>query len=603
MSKREATEQRQRVLLIDDDPAIWALARRALREVPVEVFSEESGERALGRILGDPPDLVLLDHFLPGIDGLEVLRCLKRNQLTSELPVIMVTGSDSHEIITGCFEAGAEDYVRKPFCAAELKSRVRTSLERRKMLRQLKHQAHYDTLTGLPNRAQLLGRIQEAIDHARKFPEYRFGVLFLDFDRFKIINDSLGHDAGDSLLREIAERLRSIVRRDDLVLMDQGAAVPGRLGGDEFVIVLDDLRHGDAWKVAQRILESLSDIYRFGGHVVYSTASIGVVECGREYTTPIDILRDADTAMYEAKGSGGKCCVLFDHPMREKVHARLKIEGDLREALERRQFELYYQPIVSLNTRRLEAFEALIRWRHPARGLVSPLEFIPVAEETQLIIPLGAWVLDEACRQWTDWHRRLGEAAPNGMHVNLSRRQLASPTLVEDVMATLGQYGVPPASLHLEVTESEVMRDREGASRLLQRLRDQGLLIDIDDFGTGYSSLSCLQEIPIDVLKIDGKFIANVEYGRDYAATLHAIITLAQNLNLKIVAEGIETAAHLAMLQSMDCDFAQGYLIGKPMPAAEAEKWIASWADENSAALLESNIGLAAPVVEQYSYI
>lgn len=443
--------------------------------------------------------------------------------------------------------------------------------DRRNMEEELRAAASTDKLTGLPNRALFLDRLQQAVLRAKRLPDYRFAVLFLDFDRFKIINDSLGHKSGDMLLQEAGVRLRSVVRTNDSLSRFATGNTTARLGGDEFVVLLDGIQQvADAQLVADRLLSALARPYHLGEHEVYSTASIGIVTSEIAADSAEDILRDADTAMYEAKLAGKGRYMVFDVSMRQRVQQRLVLENDLRRAVEHGQFFLEYQPIVSLETMEVESFEALIRWEHPECGPISPGEFVPLAEDTGLIVPIGEWVLREACRQFADWRRTAQGAVPRSISVNLSRNQLLLSDLPDKIRQILKENDLPPSALHLELTESAVMRDVESAKQVLRALKEIGLKLNMDDFGTGHSSLACLHQFPFDVLKIDRSFIVSVDRGRDLAALVHAVITLARNLNISVVAEGIETRDQLIMLQSLGCQFGQGFYFSKPLPADKA---------------------------------
>jgi diguanylate cyclase (GGDEF)-like protein/PAS domain S-box-containing protein len=451
--------------------------------------------------------------------------------------------------------------------------------DRKKMEEDLRAAARMDKLTGLPNRTLLLDRLQQAILRYQRSPAAKYAVLYLDFDRFKVINDSLGHGVGDAFLRAAAARLRESLRTVDSIghepVSNDADGTAARVGGDEFVVLLDGLRFAeDARTVAERILESLSRPFTVAGHELVATASIGIVTSEYGHETADAVLRDADTAMYEAKSAGRGRVMMFDESMRNRVQRKLELEHDIRKALEAGQFLLHYQPIVSLETRRLEGLEALVRWQHPDHGMISPGEFIPLAEETGLIVPLGKWVFGAACRQATAWSRAFGPEAVPSLSINLSRHQLSVPDLPAQLHAAALEAGVDPSTIHLEVTESAIMGDTKLATGLLRQIKALGFKVDMDDFGTGYSSLACLHQFPIDVLKIDRSFIANLDRGRDFAALVNAIATLAGNLGITVVAEGVETEAQVTMLQALECQYAQGFYFARPMPAEEVVPYL-----------------------------
>ncbi|WP_146502957.1 putative bifunctional diguanylate cyclase/phosphodiesterase [Rubinisphaera italica] len=445
---------------------------------------------------------------------------------------------------------------------------LRNISEQKLLMTQLHENAYHDVLTGLPNRLSILDSIQDAIDQKK---DDHFALLFLDFDGFKLINDSLGHEVGDELLKAIATRLRSDLRVTDKV---QAA----RLGGDEFVVLLMGLTSpADSIAVTERLLKVLSESYKLGDHTIYSSASIGIVNSEDRFEKASEMLRDADMAMYEAKAAGKACFAVFDHTLHSKAKLRLQIENGLRQAIELNELFLAYQPIISLETGRLSGVEALLRWVHPELGNINPDKFISIAEETGMIVPIGRWVIDEACRQFADWkHSQSVATRPLCVHVNVSRKQLLSSDFAWTVEQSLARHAVPPECLHLEVTESVIMDDPAFMITVLNNLKQLGVKIDIDDFGTGYSSLSCLHEFPIDVLKIDRAFVANIGRVYNFAALLQAILALADNLNLQVVAEGIEDADQLALLQALGCEYGQGYFFAKPMPADEIAGFAAS---------------------------
>ena len=440
---------------------------------------------------------------------------------------------------------------------------------RKAMELELSVAARTDLLTGLANRCALTERLASAVQAVKADPARRFSLLFLDFDRFKLVNDSLGHHAGDRLLREIARRLRINLRASDFAADDSNGNLVARLGGDEFVLLLCDARDtASAQAVARRVIEVLAPAYLILGHEVYSSASIGIALADEHTESADSLLRDADIAMYEAKQAGRACAVVFDGQMHTRLTRRIELENGLRRALGTGQLSLVYQPIVDLESGEMVSVEALARWQHPVLGPISPAEFIPVAEETGLILPLGEWVLRESCRQFMAWRHEAGERAPRTISVNLSRIQMNSPdqlrALLRDVLA---RSGMQADWLQLEVTEREVMRDPQASRSLMQELRRIGVRLAMDDFGTGTSSLGCLREFPFDTIKIDRSFLGDLESDRDVLALVHATMTLLENLGLVSVAEGVETAAQVAVLQSLGCRYAQGYHLSRPVPA------------------------------------
>jgi len=424
----------------------------------------------------------------------------------------------------------------------------------------LRRLAQHDRLTGLPNRELFANRLERALARARRNPESPFAVLFFDFDRFKVINDSLGHQAGDELLKSIARRLSEHIRETDTA---------ARFGGDEFVLLLERLcEPDDAVRKASELLRLFERPHVLGEHEVVSTASIGIVVHEPRYEDAATMIRDADAAMYQAKLSGRSQYRLFDREMHDAVTRRLSIEQELRRAVERGQFELWYQPILSLAGGGVAGVEALLRWRHPERGLLMPDAFIPIAEETGLIIPIGEWVMREACRAMRSFSALPG--GPSYVAVNVSRRQLLHPEIIGVLRTALDESGIEPRRLKIEITESAVMEDRANVVAIMREINALGVELAMDDFGTGYSSLSCLHSFPISILKIDREFVIHMTRKREFAAVMLAIITLAGHLNLTVIAEGIETPEELAQLQAMECAYGQGYHFSRPVPASEA---------------------------------
>ncbi|HEX2094493.1 MAG TPA: EAL domain-containing protein [Longimicrobiaceae bacterium] len=455
---------------------------------------------------------------------------------------------------------------RPRFCIAmveDITERRQAEAERLALEERLRHSALHDPLTGLPNRV-LLG---ERLARAAERPCAPCAVLFLDLDRFKVINDSLGHVEGDELLRVVALRLRGCVRPEDTV---------GRFGGDEFVILLEGAGRDEAVRTAERILDALAVPLDLHGYETFTTACIGIVLSDGSGGPPEHLLRDADMAMYSAKAAGLGQYAVFDRSMHAAALERLQLETDLRHALQRKEFRLHYQPIVSLTMGRIAALEALARWEHPQRGPVPPDRFIPVMEDTGLILPLGSWVLSEAMRQLAEWRARLPAAETLEVSVNVSPRQLRAPGLVEEIDRLLRANGLPPRSLKLELTESSMLEDPAASSALLHRLKAKEVHLYLDDFGTGYSSLSYLHQLPLNAIKIDRSFIRGLDEGaagrQGDGEIVRTIVGLARSLGVPVVAEGVESEEQLATLRTLGCDYAQGYLFSPPVDADAARE-------------------------------
>jgi diguanylate cyclase (GGDEF)-like protein len=482
--------------------------------------------------------------------------------------------------------------LKKPFDSAEVAQLAvaltqKWTMTRRAMLKvdqleglvqqrtgELRHAALHDKLTGLPNRAQLSERLSRALRRHKEQGE-DFALLFLDFDRFKLINDSLGHECGDLLLIAIAERMRAGLGAWAGERGKQDQWMAARLGGDEFIVMVEGAGgQGAVTAAVDSLLGVLRRPYHLRGHEVYITASIGLTTSAMGYASPEEAIRDADAAMYRAKFTGRDRMAVFDRSMHEQTLARLQLETDLRKALDRGEFVLHYQPIVAADTGMIAGTEALLRWKHPTRGWVTPGDFIPLAEETGLILPLGEWVLRTACAQMLAWRQATGHELGIYMSVNLSKRQLLEADLVAQVAAILTATSLDPRQLTLEITESVIMDKPELVAPVLQQIKDMGVGLSMDDFGTGQSSLTCLHRFPTDILKIDRAFIKNLESDRHYTAVVQAIVTLANNLGMRVTAEGIETTAQLAQIQALECNCAQGYLFAPALPAAELQEWL-----------------------------
>lgn len=449
-------------------------------------------------------------------------------------------------------------------------------IERKRAEAQLFHNAFHDVLTGLPNRALFMDRLAHAVVRTKRRDDCLFAVLFLDVDRFKVVNDSLGHLVGDELLQRIAQRLEACVRSGDTV---------ARLGGDEFTILLEDIKDiSEATQIAERLQEELALPFVLNKHEVFTAVSIGIALSSNGCEQPEELLRNADIAMYYAKNLGRARYSVFDPAMHTQAVVLLQLETDLRLAVEHQDFRIHYQPIVSLKTGRITGFEALVRWQHPLRGLLSPAEFISVAEETGLIIPIGRQVLHEACRQMRTWLRQFPtQKELLTLNVNLSVKQFMQAELVTQVAQILQETGLDARSLKLEITESVIMENTESATVALLQLKALGVQLCMDDFGTGYSSLSYLHRFPIDILKIDRSFVNNMTLSEQNLQIVQAIVTLAHNLNMAVTAEGVETTKQLAQLKALRCEFGQGYFFSRPVDSLEAGALIA---DEHNEKLI-----------------
>lgn len=436
--------------------------------------------------------------------------------------------------------------------------------DRKRAEEQLLHDAFHDALTGLPNRALFFDRLQRSVQRAKRHKEYLFAVLFLDLDRFKTINDSLGHMAGDQLLIAIAENLNKMLRPGDTV---------SRLGGDEFVILTDDLENtGEATRIANRILQSFVQPYSVRDHEVFTTCSIGIAMSLTHYERAEDLLRDADTALYRAKALGKARYAIFDPAMHEQALQTLQLENDLRRAIERQEFKIHYQPIISLHTGKIEGFESLLRWDAPGRGMVYPADFIPLAEETGLIQSLGMWAIEQSCAQAFQWRSLFRDRMDLSMSVNLSCKQFSQPDLIDQIEHTLMVSHLDPHHLRFEITESMIMEDPDSAVHMLLRLKKLNVKLHLDDFGTGYSSLSYLHRFPFDSLKIDRSFVSKMHNDEESLEIVRTIIMLGRNLQKSVIAEGVETAEQLAQLRALECHQAQGYFFSHALEHEKAEE-------------------------------
>ncbi|MGF1458326.1 MAG: putative bifunctional diguanylate cyclase/phosphodiesterase [Leptolyngbyaceae cyanobacterium] len=586
------TPQTSDILVVDDLEHNVRFLKQLLEFKDYRVRQALSGEMALQAVSASPPDLILLDICMPDMNGYEVCQKLKANPATADIPVIFLSALTQSADKVKAFEVGGADYVAKPFQVDEVLARIQNQLLTKSALLTLKNWnmqleakvrertqqlekanqellaiAYHDSLTRLPNRALLMECLTSSIVSLRFNSNYQFALMFLDCDRFKLINDSFGHTAGDQLLVEIAQRLQSCVRTGDTL---------ARFGGDEFVVLINHVEsqpHAEA--IAQNFLEALKPGFLINGKEVYIDASIGVVLSNvATYDHPEAMLRDADIAMYTAKNHHRSRVSFFVPQMHQARAQILQVETELRQAITRHELMPYYQPIVNLNQQNVIGVEVLCRWAHPEKGLLTPNVFIPVAEETYLIVELSNWLLEETCAQLHQWQVQRLVDDDFYISFNLSARHLSQVSLPQQIAACLAKYDLKPYHLHLEITESDVL-DNAIALDVMRTLQANGIHLSVDDFGTGYSSLSYLYELPVSTVKIDRVFITDITQNAKNASIVSAIINIAKSLNLKVIAEGIEDVHHIDHLRKIDCQLGQGYLFSQPLPAIDIQSLLA----------------------------
>ncbi|QIR41174.1 EAL domain-containing protein [Tolypothrix sp. PCC 7910] len=584
------------ILLIDDMADNLRVLSSLLTREGYNVRKALNWQMALTACQTVLPDLILLDIMMPEVDGYEVCQRLKAWDMTTNIPVIFISALDDVFDKIKAFQVGGVDYITKPFELQEVLVRVQNQLtlraaqleviklnieleervkqrtwELEKALQKLQGEvasrqqlqsklldlALHDSLTGLANRVLFIRRIEKALNQAKQNSNYQFALLYLDCDRFKVVNDSLGHLVGDELLLAIAHRIKISLREIDTL---------ARLGGDEFGILLENPTDMNmVLEVAENILQQLSLPFKLTRYEVFMNASIGIAWGNKDYDIPEYLLRDADTAMYRAKALGRARYHVFDPVMYQEAIQLLELENDLRRAVARQEFIVYYQPIVSLYTGKIAGFEALVRWKHPIRGLIPPSDFIPVAEETGLINDINTWVLQSACQQLHLWENHPEITQPITMSVNLSARLFSQPNLIAQIDEILYETKVNPENLELEITESVIMENIHAVKTILQQLQERRIKLVMDDFGTGYSSLSYLHSFPLSALKIDKSFVKRMQENQEDMGLVPAMIGIADSMGMRTIAEGVETTEQLAQLRSLNCEFAQGFLFSQPI--------------------------------------
>lgn len=595
-----------KILIVDDVPENLDLLATILSKQGYKVHCANNGSRALMEARNDLPNLILLDINMPDLDGYQVCQQLKAGVKTKSIPVIFLNAPDNTQDQVKGFNLGGVDFISKPFQVEEVLARVRNQLELQaayakintlnqeieqrvqertahiesanRVLRQeilqhhqleqkLRHEALHDSLTGLPNRSLFMHQIHRCLNAAIDDLDYQFALLFIDLDRFKIINDSLGHLAGDELLNACAQRLQNCVLESGMI---------ARLGGDEFTVLLENIQDiQDAIAVAEQIIREFAIPFDLGNRNLLITASIGIAIGNSQYRQEIDLLRDADTALYRAKELGKARYELFNPQMYVDAMRRLELENALREAIAKDLLVVYYQPILTLKQKTLIGFEALVRWQHPEQGLVLPEEFMSLAKETGLIVSLGTWVMEQACLQLKSWQESFPKLAALTMSINVAGEQLYNPQFLWILDRIITETQVDCSRLKFEIVESTLIEDTAKVITVLQQIKDRQIRLSIDDFGTGYSSLSYLPQFPLDILKIDRSFVEQMDHEQQNREIIKTIITLAQVLDLQIIAEGIANETQFNTLKALGVDFGQGFWLGKPLTAQLATDLIA----------------------------
>ena len=553
------------ILIADDDPAMRLVLRHSMEQEGYHVIEVCNGLEAIQATVRQQPNLILMDAVMPVMDGFRATSELYAMGEYKELPIMIITSLDDNDSVERAFSAGACDYITKPINWSVLKNRVRRLLKSADAQRKIQHLAYHDTLTGLPNRMLFMDRIDQSINRATRNGQ-KFALLYIDIDHFKVINDSMGHDAGDKLLTCVTERLQENLRQSDTI---------ARLGGDEFTVILDNLSEPEAViSIVQNLLGVLAEKIIIDGRNVHVGASIGVAIYPDDGESFGALLKNADTAMYRAKEKGRNTFQFYTTEMSAAAMRRLELEHCLRSAIEKNQLVVYYQPKFNLKTGRCSGMEALVRWQHPEKGLIPPDEFIPLAEETGLIVPLGESVIEQACAQMSQW-KQAGYAIDN-LSINVSVRQFREQDLCGLFKQMLERYQLDASVIEIELTESILVEHREKNREVLDQLQSMGLKIALDDFGTGYASMSNLKDFPIDTVKIDRSFVHGLPDDRESMAIVKAISSLTNALDLALIAEGVETEQQIMFLKDNACFYGQGYFWSKPVPADEFEKAILS---------------------------
>lgn len=560
-SDTQKYEEKPVVVLADDDPSIRLMVRHVLESEDFDIVEASDGLEAIKAVEKHHPALILLDAVMPGIDGFTTCKQIKDKGYT-DIPVMMITGLDDDASVERAYEVGAIDFITKPIKWAVLKHRVKSVVAKVVAERKVQLLAYRDTLTSLPNRLLFADRLEQAVIRCER-SRTSMALMLVDIDDFKLVNDSFGHDAGDKLIKAVGQLISKSLRRADTI---------ARLGGDEFAVIVEGIEApDDAISIADNLTTILEHNVRLDDQETYTSASIGIAVYPDDGKDARTLLKNADTAMFRAKENGRHCFQFYKPEMSVTAMERLDLENSLKAAFENDEFLIYYQPVIDIHKNEIVAVEALLRWQHPDKGMIHPVDFISIVEDCGLIVALGEWLIFSICKQISIWQ----DAGLEKQHVsiNLAPRQFKEQDLVVVFTQAMSEYDVDASSLSVEITERTLIDNIGEVEATLKKLRSMGMRIMLDDFGTGYASLAYLKEFPVDVVKIDREFIAGIPDNREDSAIVEAIAGLTRGLNLSLIAEGVENEPQLKVLKSIGCQYAQGYYWSKALPGDEYEQF------------------------------
>ena len=554
-------EEKPIVVLADDDPSIRLMVRHVLESENYEIVEAEDGLDAIKAVEKKHPALVLLDAVMPGLDGFTTCQQIKERGHV-DVPVIMLTGLDDDASVERAYEVGAIDYITKPIKWAVLKHRVRSIVKSVMAERKIQRLEYRDTLTQLPNRLLFIDRLEQAIVRAERHRE-SVALMVIDIDDFKLVNDSFGHEAGDKLIKAVADLLYRSMRRADTV---------ARLGGDEFAIIIEDVDgEDDAISIADNLTTILEHNVRLDDQETFTSASVGIAMFPGDGPDASTLLKNADTAMFRAKEQGRRCFQFYKAEMSVNAMERLELENSIRQAIENNEMVIHYQPTIDIHNNEISGVEALLRWQHPDKGIITPEDFLQVAIESGLIVPIGEWMIQTICHQLRVW-KDAGMDNQN-ISINLTEKQFKDQNLLATFKMAMAEYDIEGSELTIEVTEKTLVSSEGEIEEILNKLHEMGVKISVDDFGIGFASLTNLKDLPIDIVKIDAAFIAGVPDNEQDVAVVNAIAGLTRGLKMKLLAEGVENERQLDMLKGLGCQFAQGFYWSKALPADQYEQF------------------------------